>query len=321
MRPSAKQISLLVLGTWLSWTGACAATGAGEKLPDIDSCIRRLDPEVDVGYERVAARCPDLAQQLERSDLAAWLPKRWKDPQNDLSVAGLRQLEELARQERSTTTSGHGPDMSRLRSVLELSESQGEGTAWWARLKSWLRSVLEPARNASDENWLSRWTAQIGVPQGVRELISFAALTAVVLLAIVILLHEVRASRVLEKIGLARRRADSTGRRARAARARSGRGSSPAADLAALAPLDRPRWLLEEIATRVGESPARPPSRALTLRELVNAARVSDAGDRTSLMDLASAAERVRFSGREVTAAALEAPLARGLALLERLMS
>jgi hypothetical protein len=319
VRLSAKKGSLLILGSWLLWTGVCAPTAAGEKPPDIDSCIRRLDPQVDVGFERVAARCPDLAQQLERSDLAAWLPKRWKDPHNDLSVAGLRQLEELATRELKATTSRYGPDLSRLHSVLELNQSQEEGTAWWARLKAWLRSVLAPARSAADDDWLSRWTAQIGVPQAVRELISYAALTAVVLLAIVILLNELRASRVLESIGLARRRTKAVGGHVRPARDRTVRGSSPAADLAALAPVDRPRWLLEAIATRVSEAPARPPSRALTLRELAKTARVPDFGDRASLMDLACAAERLRFSGREVPVGALEATLARGMALLERL--
>ena len=55
-----------------------AFTGAQAEPPDavatIDACIARLDPQIDVGYERIARRCPDLAPTLEKSGWAAWLP-------------------------------------------------------------------------------------------------------------------------------------------------------------------------------------------------------------------------------------------------------
>jgi hypothetical protein len=45
-----------------------------DALRAIDACIARLDAQIDVGYERIARRCPDLAPTLEQSGFAAWLP-------------------------------------------------------------------------------------------------------------------------------------------------------------------------------------------------------------------------------------------------------
>ena len=45
-----------------------------ELLDRLDACIGRLDQQLDVGYERIAARCPELAPALAQSPWAPWLP-------------------------------------------------------------------------------------------------------------------------------------------------------------------------------------------------------------------------------------------------------
>src|SRR5262249_1426397 len=101
-----------------------AAQGGGENIaPDalaaLDSCIPRLDPTLDVGFERIAARCPDLARHLERSGWAAWLPRGWKEARNDLSAGSLAELRTLvARELVAQSGAGPQPDVAHLNEVL-----------------------------------------------------------------------------------------------------------------------------------------------------------------------------------------------------------
>ena len=84
---------------------AAAATAAGVQARDplqaIDECVTRLDNELDVGYARIAARCPQLAATLGESAFAPWLPADWKRPDNELAVeprdAFIDRLEWVAR--------------------------------------------------------------------------------------------------------------------------------------------------------------------------------------------------------------------------------
>ena len=71
------------------------AVGAASALEAIDACVQRLNPDVDVGYDRIVVRCPMLARRLEDAGVAVWLPRDWQRPGNDLSVGGLRALREL----------------------------------------------------------------------------------------------------------------------------------------------------------------------------------------------------------------------------------
>src|SRR2546430_17414600 len=68
--------------------------GAHDALDAIDGCLRELDPGLDVGYQRIAARCPDLTPTLVQSQYAAWLPRDWNQTGNLLSADGLTRSEE-----------------------------------------------------------------------------------------------------------------------------------------------------------------------------------------------------------------------------------
>lgn len=37
---------------------AAASEDLAPAVSEIDSCVRRLDPQLDIGYDRIAARCP-----------------------------------------------------------------------------------------------------------------------------------------------------------------------------------------------------------------------------------------------------------------------
>src|SRR5258708_33102099 len=61
--------------------------------------------------------------------------------------------------------------------------------------------MLETREQANDESWFTRMVSHVGLSKPLRRLIAYAALTAVVLLAAVIVINEVRAAGLLPKRG------------------------------------------------------------------------------------------------------------------------
>src|SRR5690348_12258872 len=95
-----------------------ADANSPEAAAAIQACIARLDPQIDVGYERIARRCPDLAPALERSGWAAWLPQGWKESRNDLSAGSLKELQALVTRELATQPTTATPRVQRLKEIL-----------------------------------------------------------------------------------------------------------------------------------------------------------------------------------------------------------
>ena len=300
-------LALLLALTALMPTPPASAQDAA--LGAIDSCIRKLDPDIDIGYERIAARCPDLVRRLQASGWAAWLPPDWRQPGNDLSAGGLRGLRELLT--RPPTLRARALSVASLPGVLAaLAQANPDRNGWWARTKERLRGIFERREQAQDDSWLTRLIGQNGLAQTVLELASYAALALVVMLAGVIVANELRVSGVLGglRVRLARRRAAPTV---------SPRHDAPSWD--AVPPRQRPRLLLELIVARLTEENRLPPARGLTARELTRAALLADERDRERLAELARLSERVRFSNAEVPSDTLAAAIEAGRSLLERL--
>jgi hypothetical protein len=290
--------------------GTAVAEGAAVSMPNIDTCVGRLDQQLDIGYDRIAARCPELMHQLEGGAWAPWLPRGWKESGNDLSAGSLREFRQSVDRESGVSGSSAGPDVRRLHAILTaLARSRSENG--WSRFKSWLRSILERREEPTDESWLTRMVSHVGVSQSVIRLITYAALTAVVLLAGFIVVNEARAAGVLPKRSGALRK-----RRELAGAGSSGTGWN---DIERSQAGDRPRLLLELIVRRLSDRGFLPPAGALTVRELTRAARLPEADDRSRLADLALAAERVRYSAVESQFTDLDEPIARGRELLDRL--
>lgn len=288
------------------------AGAAPQGLSSLDACIQRLDPQVDIGFDRIAARCPELVRQLQQSAWAAWLPHGWQEPGNDLSAGSLKELRELAGRELVAGRSGRTPDIHRLNEVLseQANSAAGRGS-WWLRFKSWLRSILESRQPARGESWITRMIAQAGFSQAILELLSYSALAVVVALAGLIVVNELRAAGLLAK-GL-------RGRARTGAQVDRREMELAWGDIERVPFGDRPRLLLELIATRLNDRRFLPPFGALTVRELTRAAHLPEPEDRTRLREVALAAERVRFSGRDITADGLQSSLIRGRELLDRL--
>ena len=288
----------------------CAQARAA--LEAIDDCLARLDTELDVGYARIAARCPDLTAALGASSFAPWLPADWKRPDNQLSAAGLSELRaQLVRESGGGDNRRPAPRSERVASVLaSVTHGDAASIGWWQRFKDWLRRILT-TRAQTDSGWLRRWLAGIELSRSATRLITWASFAIVVALAAGIVTNELRIAGVLR------------GRRARS-QARSAdvsRGGSAAAleEIERAAPEQQPALLLELITARLAALRRLPPARALTARELERQARLPEESGRARLAELVTVCDRVRFSGAAVSSASLTAAVRGGRALLAAL--
>jgi hypothetical protein len=299
----------------LAAPGATRAAVAPDALAAIDTCIARLDVQLDVGFERIARRCPELAPALERSGWAAWLPQGWKESRNDLSAGSLKELRELVSRELATRAATRTPSVEHLKEILADMGSTGQQRSGvWARFKKWVRSLFERAGRQDEEGWLSRLVSRVGVSDAVIEVITYISLGLVVALAGFIVFNELRLAGLL-------------GRRLEGRAGEDGSDSLPDRaqvtwrDVEQAALVDQPRLVLELIASRLTDLRRLPPARAFTVRELVTAADLSRPVDREQLRDIASTAERVRYAEEVVSPAAVQSAIASARDLIARLES
>ncbi|HWW78641.1 MAG TPA: hypothetical protein VNY82_03530 [Steroidobacteraceae bacterium] len=287
-------------------------------LDAIDSCVLKLNSDVDIGYDRVVARCPTLVRRLDESGLSVWLPRDWRRPGNDLSAGGLRELREVVSGDLTIGALAGGrdrpPGVERVPDILaSLARSEDEHGGWWARARVWLRSLFDEKGPASDEGWLARMIGQGGLSQALVEVISYVALVVVAMLAVVIVANELR---VDGAIGRWRRRfavlADSP------IGARHDGGLAWGDVLSVPLP-QRPGLLLELVVGRLVEGGRLRAARGLTVGELTRMARLPGEEDRGRLAELARTAERVRFSNVAVSEVDIAAAVEGGRVLLERI--
>lgn len=287
-----------------------------DALPALEACAGELDPQLDLGYERVAARCPDLTGALEHSPWAAWLPADWKEPRNQLSAASLRALHEALVRESPAVRAGAPAAVTRalhperVRAVLErVMRPQRAGEGWWARFKRWLREVLT-ARPQDDSHWWRRLLGDVSMDRAMLRVAAGFAIALLVILAIAVVMNELRIA------GLLRRRPLST---RLPAGGRAARGGPALSDVAGAEPRAQPALLLELIAARLASLGRLPPARAFTVRELTRRALLADEDARARLADLAAVSERVRYAAGGVAVPVLEAALRGGRELLAAL--
>lgn len=287
-----------------------------DALAALDACVGQLDPELDLGYERIAARCPDLTAALEHSPWAAWLPADWKEPRNQLSASGLRALRDTLAREGSTLREGadtvdtRALHPERVRAVLErVMRPERAEEGWWARLKRWLREALT-APPADDGHWWRRLLEGVSTNRAMLRVVAVLAIALLVILALAVVMNELRVA------GLLRRR---PGPSQLAAAGRAARGGPSLSELDGVEPSAQPALLLELITARLAALDRLPPARALTVRELTRRAVLVDERARARLADLAGVSERVRYGAGGVAAPLLEGALRGGRELLATL--
>jgi hypothetical protein len=275
----------------------------------IETCRERADPELDIGYARIAARCPQLVRMLESSQWRAWLPPAWREAGNDLSLGGLEELAVLIEREQARTHTGRRPGTGALREIITgLDTTRAERAGFWGRFRHWLdETFMQPAEEDSGD-WLERLLGREPLSERVIATVTYAALALVVLLAALIVVNELRAA------NLFRRRARP---RSQAAADEPTAADSPTwHDIERAPPTERPGLLLRLVIERLGSTGRLPAAASLTVGEVEARAALPDPQDRARLGELARAAERARFAAHPAPPAAIERALESGRALL-----
>lgn len=283
---------------------------AHELLDRLDACIEHLDQNLDVGYERIAARCPEVTAALGHEPWSPWLPADWNQPGNQLSAEGLKELRTLLARTLKPSAPVHAPQAANAAAaVARISQAEDSRAGWWQRVKAWLRALTTGRDRDSDA--LGGWLGALDFSGRATKVVAGLALALVVAIALAILVNELRIAGVLEsRAGTARGRPRPLGAN------EAGR---------ALTEVERhdarqqPALLLELIADRLTAQGRLPPARALTTRELLHGARLADESERTSLSELAEACEQLRYSTREIAATRLASAIAAGRKVLARL--
>jgi hypothetical protein len=311
----AALIALALLGSGrleVSCAGPPGNAALGEALRAIDACIAHLDAEVDVGYERIAVRCPDLRPALETGGFGRWLPPDWRNPDNNLSAGGLEELHELLARELTLHPVRRTPSVQRLRQVLaELGTPARPRRRMWSGLEDWLRRVVEPREPTAGSGGLARLLRRIDLASGTERLIVYAALAGLVALAALILFNELRLAGALRAQG--RRSGERTAREAVDAAAAS-------VGLHGGEPEDRARMLLGAILERLSRARGLTGLRGLTARELIRAVDFGhDAEAARQLAQLALTTERVRYAPAPASCGEIAAAVQGARALLARL--
>ena len=280
---------------------------AHELLDQLDGCIKRLDAQLDVGYERIAARCPELAPALAQSPWSAWLPADWSHPHNQLSADGLAELRVVLARAMAPRAGFHTMSTEHVAALLtRIAQPDEDRKGWWQQFKAWLRQIMgAPEGPGEDPAWLRK----LNLSGGVTKVLGWALLGIVVAMAAGILFNELRVA------GLLRRRTNARGEMRDLTR------SVPLslASVEARSPQDQPALLLELIAQRLTDQGLLPPARALTTRELLSRARLPADSERAELEELARTSEQLRYSTRELAADRLAAAIAAGRHILARL--
>jgi hypothetical protein len=284
---------------------------AQEPAVAIDDCIARLDPLVDIGFDRISVRCPDLARTLEQSGIAEWLPQGWKESRNNLSAGSLAELRRVLERETATRPSERVPRVEALNDVLAtLGDTRKQSSGVWSRFKRWVRDLMERKDRPQNESWFDHMVSRVGISATLRELITYVALGAMVVLAVIVVLNELKAAGLL-------------GRRGAGAKHKSlplNASLRPVPSLGEIeraSLIERPRMLLELISAKLTALRRLPPASALTVRELAKSVVLPDAEDRQRLSQLALTAERARYAESGVPAETLESALEQGRELLK----
>ena len=277
-------------------------------------CASRLDRDRDIGYGRIAARCPELALLLAGSERAAWLPASWQERSNDLSAGGLNELARLIREESRRRATSKGPSAQSLAPVLrEVAANPDDDSGLWARTMSWIRTLLSRQKEVAGEEdfGLADWLRSRGIGANVWTVLTYVLFATLIVFAIYIVVAELRAA------GLVRRRTRPGG---------AVQSIAPSVevlrfeDLTSRPLFERPALLLRLILQALLATGRLPGEASRTRSELLRDARLEHGAQRERLAGLALRAEELRYAATPPAPMQIEASLADGAVLLRELL-
>ncbi len=285
----AAWLSLLLAG------GAFAADDAALRV--VEACAARLDPRVDIGYERIQRRCPELSRALANAPWRELLPRDLPERRDEVSAASLRALVVLVREAGEDGESRPPPELETLAPVLAALGEQGQqGATRWERLKRWFKQKLE-SREDDENDWLDEWRRELQTSEGIARALTYVGYALVAALVLFVIAAELRAAGLLS----ARRRAAE-----RAAPDSPWRRRLALADVAAAPLAERPGMLLRLLGESLTRAHRLPASEGLTATAIARRAELDETADRAGLERVASVAEQVRYAPQAPGSSVLE---------------
>ena len=307
--PEALPRRILLLGFVCCALAAPAAQAAADAAAHLDEVSRRLDRclgTLDAGteplppYRRLILEeiCPGLAPALAALPAAGLLsqPLEWQTTPNQL-----RDLRALLGSFRTPKASVERFDFAGLPELLArtLQAEPKPPASWWQRLKDWLAQKLGGS-TGSDYRWLTEFLKSLDPPEWLADLILRISVALILLLALAVVVNELRAADRRSWLRLRSRR-----HRANAMPAPAGASRLTWKEVINLPPARQPAALLRLVLEELIERGLLPDDQSLTNREML--ARLGTAGraQAAPFAELATAADSALFGNRAVVAAQL----------------
>jgi hypothetical protein len=305
---------------WIAWAALLLAPLAfAQESPEstsspsalISECAETAERNV-VGLEALEAECPGLDEALEDAGFSAFL----SDAQlEQLTPFGLVDLERLDARYRESIAKAAGTQASvdDLKPILESLQKPTQAEVpltWFEKFKRWLRNLFEQ-REQESQSWLERWLKDVKVPQTVTRWLVYGAIGLVIILAIVVIINELRAAGVL------RRRAKQAARDLSVSE--RGENNMAVTDLDALDERERPAALLKLLVATLVKTGRLRAEKSLTHRELSRRAAFDVAEQRDRFEELALLGEMLLYGHSSVPRERIEAVVQGGRALQSEL--
>lgn len=270
----------------------------------LDTCIVALGSDV-VGLEDMEEACPGLKTALQQLGIVELLPRNQDSLLTRNGLINLRSLLDYYEQppERGQVgVDGVHTVLDSLRDPVDAERS----LSWYERFRRWLRDSFDQ-REEQANPWLRRWLDEHSMSETVRLALFYGVMLLVLVLAVIIIVNEVRA--------------------ARAGRRKSQAGTEVDDSQIALAttPLDaesrgqRASMLLKTLVATLVKTGRLPSAHSLTHQELLRRAKFDDSIQRESFHRVTQLAEREVFSGQQTSSEDLEDAVRAGQSLQAQL--
>jgi hypothetical protein len=277
----------IVFVLWLLAAPAVFAQEDRSARQVLDECIESVADDV-IGMTALEQQCPGLEQALTELGLDPFIADWQRDT---IGVYGLMTLQSVA-DRYSEPPAARTVQVESLQSILdELKQPvQAERPLTLAeRFKRWLRNLMGQ-QDAARDSWLNRWFEEHSLSETAQKILLYGAVILVVLLAVAVIVNEVRVARKGRRKKDRMGAPDDAGLPAGALAARS-------LDLEAAARSERPSILLQMLVAALVKTGRLQAERSLTHRELAARAKFDDSSQRESFRRVAQLAERVVYGG------------------------
>ncbi len=289
-------------------TVAIPAFAGGRSLSEFDrvtQCVQSA-PEDTIGLTELDAECPGLEAVLAKTGLAPFISQRQSD---ELTSAGVEDLVHLHDRYQRAASDAHSLEVGAVAGIVrQLTQAESpRPLTLKERFLRWLQQMFERRQSHAD-NWLSRWLKEVSVPDKARELITYTLIALVLVLAVTVLVNELRAAGVLKRSARIRLSGDSS---------IAGRPLAELtfADLDAATLQDKPSVMLQLLLAALVKSGRLQSERSLTPRELTARAVFDEQTQRENFRAIAFGAEHARYGNSALNAAQVDALIADGRAL------